>query len=166
MLAFGASDGGSNPLGATRPNLEREMKKRYEHIDHPSDVGFEAYGDTLEELFENAAIATYSFMTNIEDMMDEEATERREFDIRSEDLKSLMFDWLDEILFFFESDMLIFIRFNIKIDEKEFSLKGFCDGIIFDPSDHEAYIIVKAVTYHMMDLKKNDRWTGRVVLDV
>ncbi|MBE9593151.1 MAG: archease, partial [Proteobacteria bacterium] len=36
---------------------------KIKYIEHPSDVGFEVYGDTPEELFANAAVATYSFMT-------------------------------------------------------------------------------------------------------
>ncbi|MCK4733833.1 MAG: archease, partial [Methanophagales archaeon] len=41
---------------------------KIKYIEHPSDVGFEVYGDTPEELFANAAVATYSFMTDVDEI--------------------------------------------------------------------------------------------------
>ena len=55
---------------------EREHKHKIRYIEHPSDVGFEVYGTTLEELFANAAIACYGFMTDIEEI--DETEERAE----------------------------------------------------------------------------------------
>ncbi|MDI6810982.1 MAG: archease [archaeon] len=143
--------------------MEREEEVRYKYIEHPSDVGFEAYGDTLEELFAHAAIAVFSFMTDVEGIEEEE---EREVAIKSEDLYSLMFDWLDEMLFFFESDSLVMKTFDIKVNASDFSLTGKCRGGKFDPSKHESGIIIKAVTYNMMEVKKNKIWHARVVLDV
>ena len=142
---------------------EREHKIRY--IEHPSDVGFEVYGTTLEELFANAAIACYGFMTDVEEI---EETEERAIEIESEDLYSLMFDWLDELLFLFESESLVFKKFDLKVDVSGdgTSISGRCRGGKFDPYRHESGIIIKAVTYNMMEIKKNELWHARVVLDV
>ena len=141
--------------------MNREEKIKY--IEHPSDVGFEVYGDTLEELFANAAIAMYSIMTDVDEI---EGEEEREIAINSEDLYSLMFDWLDELIFLFDSESLVMRSFDIAIDESNFSIQGTCKGGKFDPSTHESGIIIKAVTYNMMQIKKNDVWSARVVLDV
>lgn len=143
--------------------MERSEKIPYRYIEHPSDVGFEAYGDSLEELFANAAIAMYSFMTGVDEI---EAEEERAVSIQAEDLLSLMFDWLDELLFLFESESLVMKHFTITVNESEFRITGTCRGGKFDPARHEAGIIVKAVTYNMMEVKKNERWHARVVLDV
>lgn len=137
------------------------MGYSYTYIEHPSDVGFEAYGETLEELFANAAIATYSFMTDVEEIGEEE---EREVEINSEDLHSLMFDWLDEMIYLFEAESLVMKKFDIELSE--FRIKGKCRGGKFDPAVHESGIIVKAVTYNMMEIKKNRVWLARVVLDV
>jgi len=140
-----------------------ERKEKIKYIEHPSDVGFETYGDTLEELFANAAIATYSFMTDV-DAIEEEV--EQEVGIKSEDLYSLMFDWLDEMIFMFESESLIMKKFDIDVDPSNFSILGKCRGGKFDPAKHESGIIIKAVTYNMMEIKKNEVWHARVVLDV
>ena len=137
---------------------------RYRYIEHPSDVGFEAYGATLEELFANAAHAMYSFMTDVDAI---EETEERALTVNAEDLYSLMFDWLDELLFLFEAESLVMNEFNIKVDASTFSIKGKCGGGKFDPEKHESGTIIKAVTYNMMEVeKKNEVWHARVVLDV
>ena len=141
--------------------MNREEKIKY--IEHPSDVGFEVYGDTLEELFANAAIAMYSLMTDVDEI---EGDEEREIEINSEDFQSLMFDWLDELIFLFDSESLVMRSFDIAIDESNFSIQGTCKGGKFDPSRHESGIIIKAVTYNMMEVKKNEVWKARVVLDV
>ena len=140
-----------------------EKKEKIKYIEHPSDVGFEAYGDTQEELFANAAIATYSFMTDVDAI---EEDEEREIKIKSEDLYSLMFDWLDELIFLFEAESLVMKKYDIDVNLSKFSIRGKCKCGIFDPSKHESGIIIKAVTYNMMEIKKNEVWKARVVLDV
>ncbi|MEA3298077.1 MAG: archease, partial [Chloroflexota bacterium] len=129
----------------------------------PSDVGFEAYGATLEALFANAALAMYSFMTDVDAI---ETAEEREVTVNAEDLYSLMFDWLDEMLFLFESDSLVMKNFDITVDDSMFRITGKCRGGKFDPAKHESGIIIKAVTYNMMEVKENEVWHARVVLDV
>ena len=143
--------------------MTREAETRFRYIEHPSDVGFEAYGATLDELFANAALAMYSFMTDVDAIPE---TEERAVAVQAEDLYSLMFDWLDEMLFLFESESLVMKRFDISVNEFEFSIKGTCSGGTFDPDKHEAGIIIKAVTYNMMEVKRNDTWHAQVVLDV
>jgi len=121
------------------------------------------YGGTLEELFANAAIAMYSFMTDIDEI---EVDVGRAIEVKAEDLHSLMFDWLDELIFLFDSESLVLKKFDIAVNETDFSICGNCKGGKFDPSTHESGIIIKAVTYNMMQIKKNDVWSARVVLDV
>ena len=153
-----------------KDKYKHKHKPRIRYIEHPSDVGFEVYGTTLEELFANAAIACYGFMTDIEEI---EETEERTIEIKSEDLYSLMFDWLDELLFLFESESLVFKKFDLKVDVSVSGdgngtsiISGRCRGGKFDPYRHESGIIIKAVTYNMMEIKKNELWHARVVLDV
>jgi SHS2 domain-containing protein len=141
----------------------KQEEHRYRYIEHPSDVGFEAFGSSLEELYANAALAMYSFMTDVAAIA---ATEERAVTVEAEDLYSLMFDWLDELLFLFEAEFLVMTDFEIAVDVSTFSITGTCRGGKFDPEQHEAGIIIKAVTYNMMEVKKNAQWHAQVVLDV
>ena len=133
------------------------------YIEHPSDVGFEVDSDSLDELFSIAAEAMYGLITDPKKI---ESNIEKLIDIQAEDLESLMFDWIDELLFIFESDQLIFTSFDLHITETDFHLTGKCIGGKFDPKKHESGIIIKAVTYHMMEVKRNDIWKAKVILDV
>ncbi|MDY6865051.1 MAG: archease [Halobacteriota archaeon] len=132
------------------------------YIEHTSDVGFEVEEETLEKLFSSSALAMYGFMI---DPFEIESILSRDVDIQSEDLESLMFDWMDELIFLFESEKIVFNKFDLIIED--FHMIGRCEGGVFDPLRHETGIVVKAVTYHMMEVKKrNGIWNTRVVLDV
>ena len=132
------------------------------YIEHTSDIGFEVEEDDLKGLFSTAAIAMYGLMV---DPFSIEQSISRNIEIQSEDMESLMFDWIDELIFLFESENVVLREFDLFIDD--YHIDGSCRGGIFDPSRHESGIVVKAVTYHMMEVKKKSGgWYARVILDV
>ena len=104
-------------------------------------------------------------MTDVDEIEEEEEWER-EIEIKSEDLYSLMFDWLDEMIFMFEAESLVMKKFDIDVNSTDFRIVGTCRGGKFDPYKNESGIIIKAVTYNMMEIKRNEIWHARVVLDV
>lgn len=61
----------------------------------PNRNKFLAYGTTLEEVFTNAAQALLQILTNPEKI---ETKQVRQIQLRAEDPKMLLFDWLEEIL--------------------------------------------------------------------
>ena len=64
------------------------MKAAFEIIEHPADVGFRAHGATLQELFQNSALAMLSLGCAPEGVKE---LERREIAARAADLESLLF---------------------------------------------------------------------------
>ncbi|MEM1689155.1 MAG: archease [Candidatus Hadarchaeales archaeon] len=140
--------------------------KRFDWIEHPSDVGFRAYGRTLSEAFENAAIALFEIMVDT-------STVRPEIEksivLRSEDPESLLYDWLDRLIALHDSEQLVFSKFEVNIAQisEGFLLNAKAWGEKFDPSRHEGRTAVKAMTYHMMEIKKkNDEWLVQAVVDI
>ena len=141
--------------------------KDFEYMEeHVGDIAFIAYGDTLEEAFSNAAKALINIMVNIEKV---EPKEVKEVEIRSEDLLGLLKNWLEELLFIFDSEGLVFSVFNVKIEKKngEYILKAKIYGEPFDPEKHEPDTEVKAVSYHMMKIGEIDgKKFVRVLVDI
>ncbi|OYT42268.1 MAG: archease [Candidatus Aenigmarchaeota archaeon ex4484_224] len=141
--------------------------KKFEFIDiTTADVAFLAYGKSLEEVFENSALAMFEVMVNTSKV---EKKEERRIEAKGFDLESLLFDWLNELLFFYGSENLVFSEFKVKIGKKneEFFLEGIAKGEKFDEKKHEPKTEVKAVTYHKMKIKKEDGiWKVRVILDI
>lgn len=133
-----------------------------------ADFAFEAFGKTLNELFENAAFAMLEIMTDTKKI---KPNERIMFTVKADDIKALMFDFLSEILFYKDSKGLVFSKFDVRIKEegKGYSLNCVLNGEKWDRKKHEIRTEVKAATYSLMEIKKNEKtkmWRCQVVLDV
>lgn len=128
-----------------------------------ADVAFEAYGKDLNELFANAALAMFEVIVNTKRI---EPKVERKVSLEGNDLQSLMFNWLNELLIFVDSENLAFSDFKVRVDEKNFKLEAICKGEEMNREKHETRTHVKAATYHKMEIKKNKIWKARVILDI
>jgi SHS2 domain-containing protein len=98
------------------------------------------------------------------------ASESRDIEVESPDIKGLLVDWLSELLYLFEVDEIIFSEFKINSIEKTnegFSLKGKASGEPIDLSHHNFDTQVKAVTFHDLQVEsdKTGRFWVQVVVD-
>jgi len=141
------------------------IDKKFEFFDVTADAGYKAYGNTLEEAFENAALAMFEVMTDTNTINPEI---KREIFVESEDEYALLYDWLSEFLVILDSEFLVFSKFKVDIEKngEEYKLKGTAWGEEFNIKNHESRAEVKAVTYHLMDVKKNDEYMVQVILDI
>jgi len=128
-----------------------------------ADVAFEAYGKDLNELFANAALAMFEVMINTKQI---EPKIERKVRIEGNDLQSLMFNWLNSLLVFVDSENLAFSKFEVRIDEEKLKLEAICKGEEIKREKHETRTHVKAATYHQMEIKKNKIWKVKVILDI
>ena len=141
----------------------RGMKKTFEIIDHTADIGIIAYGKDVEELFSNAALALFSLITEPESI---EEKSHLKLKVSSEDRDSLLVEWLNELIYFFDAKHLLFNRFDIEsLTHNE--LKAICHGESFDPMKHKIKRGVKAATYHMLKPDKSgDGCKAQIILDI
>ncbi|HMB44931.1 MAG TPA: archease [Candidatus Methanoperedens sp.] len=144
-----------------------KKQKKYEYLYHIADAKFRAFGLTLEESFENAAIALFNVMIDTSNM---KGIQERKIELTSPDIKMLLVEWLSELLYLFEVDEIIFSEFRIdKIEKKgeDFSLKGKASGVPIDLLYHKFDTQVKAVTFHELEVEQDNKggfWV-QVVLD-
>ncbi len=138
--------------------------KKYEFIDiTTADVAFIAYGKNLDELFANSALAMFEVMIDTKQI---ERKLKRKIKVSGNDIQALMFAWLNELLFFVDSENLAFSEFNVKVNEKDMQLEAECFGEIIDKNRHETGTCVKSCTYHKMEIKKNGIWKAQIILDI
>ncbi len=92
----------------------------------------------------------------------------REIELRSEDIGNLLFDWLSELVYLKDAESLIFSRFDVSINKNDvYSLKAIVKGETINLKVHNLRSDVKAVTYHMFEIKRTgEKWTARIVLDI
>jgi len=141
------------------------MPYRYLEEISSADAAFEATGRTLEELFRDAAIATFEVMADTNTV---KQVLTREIELENESVDGLLIDWLSELVFIKDAETILFSVFKVKIRKNDvYILKAVAKGENIDREKHSLRSDVKAVTYHMFEVtKKGDNWTARVVLDI
>jgi SHS2 domain-containing protein len=127
--------------------------KRFEWVEHPSDIGFRAYGRDLNEAFENAALALFEIMVDTEKVEPREEVRVR---LDAEDEGALLYDWLDRLVYLHDSENMVMSKFKVNISRTESGLKldARAWGERFDPKKHSERTAVKAMTYHMMEIEQ------------
>jgi SHS2 domain-containing protein len=77
----------------------------------------------------------------------------------------LLFDWLNELLYAFESDRMLFARFEVRPDETGLNADAW--GEPADPARHELEHEVKAITYHRLRVERTpDGWLAELIVDI
>ncbi len=143
------------------------MAGGYRYLEHSSDIYAEAWGESLEEAFENAAKALFDAMTDIKLV---EAKVEVEVEAEGLDEQELLYSWLENLLVKYEVESLVFSKFKvqpIRQDGELLKLKGLASGEPLNLEKHPSKVEVKAVTYHMMEVKREDkRFLIRVLFDI
>jgi SHS2 domain-containing protein len=135
--------------------------KHFELIEHTADIGLKAYGKSLPEAFANAAYGMFSIIADLKAV--KEAASRR-VEVNEKDAESLLFEWLNRLLYYFDVDGLIFKRFDI-MEFGEGHLAADCYGEKYDASRHRLKLGVKSATYHMLEVDKEKNQV-QVIFDV
>jgi len=144
------------------------LKKRFEFLEHTADLYIAAYGESLEEAFENAAYATFEGMTDLDKVQPklEDTVE-----VEGHDEQALLYNWLEALLVKFDITGNLYSRFRVASIEKTsagFRLKAKIWGEPFNSEKHLSKVGVKAVTYHQMEILRDDKgtFTVKFILDI
>ena len=135
-----------------------------------ADIAFEAMGRDLSELFTAAADATMNVMIDNLDAI--EPRETRQIRLSNDNIEMLLFDFLQELIYFKDARRLLLRARETQIDHKgeEFFLKATVTGEQLDPTRHQQRVDVKAVTLHGFSVEKHDPpeagWKAKVLLDI
>ena len=132
-----------------------------------ADIAFSAWGKTLEETFRSAADATLNVM--VEELGAILPKEKRELRLENDQLDMLLFDLLQELIYYKDSEKLMLRTSQIHIQEKSkpYILEATALGEKLDPDRHHPRVDVKAVTLHRFRLTHTDRgWEAFVILDI
>lgn len=135
----------------------------FEILEHPADVGFRAWGNSVEELFGTCAQALISIILDPSDI---NACESWDLVAEGSDLESLLVNWLNEVLFYVDTRWLVFSSFAIQIADP-FQLSCKTRGEERSAEKHPVRVSVKAVTYHQLRIaKRGEQWVAEVFVDV
>ncbi|MEW6407633.1 MAG: archease [Patescibacteria group bacterium] len=160
--------------------------KKFEFLEHTADVKMRVFGATLEELFCNAVLGMASLQipnskfqilnkSQISNSNHEphevhgcpesyvvQGKIQKEIKIASQNLETLLVDFLSEVLTQSDIEHAVFPRAKIKkLTNTEIEAEIF--GQKVDKFDED----IKAVTYHGMEVKKvGEHWEAVVLFDI
>jgi len=135
----------------------------YETFAHTADVGLRVRSPDVNTLFAEAGLGFFSLI--VSNLSDVEPKSRVDFHVAGQDLAYLLVDWLNELLYAFESRRLLFREFDVTVDQN--GLTAVARGETVDEGRHVLDHEVKAVTYHGLKVEPvNGDWLAEVILDV
>jgi len=138
------------------------MEREFEIVDHTADVGIRAYGASINQAFANAAKALFSLITEL-DNIDEVLY--RDIELVAPDQESLLVEWLNELIYLFDAENIIFKRFDItRLNSTRLKARGYGEKV--NISKHKLKIGVKAATYHMLKVDKTNGYQVQVLFDI
>jgi len=130
------------------------MQSGFEYLDHTADVQIHSWGPTLSNAFEQAALGMMGYMTELNTV--EIGEEVKSASVEGEDFESLLFTFLNEVLYIFQVDYFVFKEITItNFDRKNFKLDFNGSGEIFRIGKHPQGTEVKAITYSAMKIIEN-----------
>ena len=139
-------------------------EKPYTIIEHTADIGLETEGDSMEEAFAHAAVGMFDILS---DGSNVECTTSVPVKVDAEDPEELLVNYLTELLYLYDVEGILFHEFTVRISELggTWELVGEARGEMFDVNKHNYPIEIKAVTYHMLEVKENPPFV-RVIFDL
>ena len=137
--------------------------KKFDIVEHTADTGIVAYGADMREAFANAAYGMFSLTADLEQVREETS---RYIEAEAGDRESLVVSWLNELLYMFDVERIVFKRFDV-LELTNTRLKADAYGEKVNASRHDLRSGVKAATYHMLKVSEDrGRWRIRVIFDV
>lgn len=134
--------------------------KKFVFLEHTADIKFQAFGKTQEQCFENSASAILDILVK----KPIKNVQIKKIFISGEDKESLLYNFLEEILFLIDSENFLIAEIkNLQIKNNSLSA-----DLMGDSSKNYTFETnIKAITYNDMFVKKEeDLWTAQVVVDV
>jgi len=138
------------------------MERDFDIVEHTSDIGIIAYGTDIGRAFINAARALFSIITDPAGIWE---TDYRDIEVTAEDREDLLVEWLNELIYLFDAEQMLFSKFVITY-LTDTQMVARCYGEKIDTARHALKTGVKAATYHMLKIEKDDVFRVQVLFDV
>jgi SHS2 domain-containing protein len=135
----------------------------YEYFDHTADLGIRVRATDVNRLFADAAAGVFAAIVDGLDTVLH--SQSMEIAVEGTDLEYLLFDWLRELLYRFDTDHLLLSKFKVQVGDG--GLKGMVWGEPLDPDRHVLSHEVKAITFHGLRVERDaDGWIAEFIVDI
>jgi SHS2 domain-containing protein len=136
--------------------------KDYEILEHTADIGIKVRGDSLPEIFWKAIHATADLLSG---GIEIQPVIEKDFSVKEENIKTALVSVLEEIIYFFEHKLFLPSDCSISIEKDLYKIN--LKGNTVSPEEIKEGTDIKAVTYHMLDIKNiDDKYEATVIFDI
>jgi len=140
-----------------------QEERGHEYFDHDADVGIVGFGTSLQEAFEEAAVAMFDLIVDVGQV---EPNDEVTVECQGADTEELFVEWLNALLAQADIHRMAFSEFSIQ-HMNGHRLSGIARGEQLDGERHGPKLEVKAATYSMLSVDHDgNRWSVRCVVDV
>lgn len=136
--------------------------RKFEIVEHTSDIGIKAFGKDMAELFSNAATGMFSLITDLKKVREKE---KFKITVQGRNREDLMVNWLSELLYRFDVDKIIPSGYDI-LQISDSSLNAEVNGEKYNESRHIIEREVKAVTYYRLKVEEKSCWEAQIIFDI
>jgi SHS2 domain-containing protein len=140
---------------------------KFEFLEHTADVYIRAHGKTMDEAYENAALAMFETITDSSKIAQ---TQEDILEVEAEDQYALLYNWIEALLVKSETEGMLYSRFQIqnwKETAETFKFSAKIWGEKFDSVKHPQKVAVKAITYHrMVVIREKESVVLEFILDI
>jgi SHS2 domain-containing protein len=135
----------------------------WEHFPHQADVGVRGLGATLEQAFEQTALALTAVITDLEIVAPKDVLQ---ISCMAPNAELLLVDWLNSLIFEMVTRNMLFSRFEVHLDENH--LDATVWGEALEVARHHPAVEIKGATYTALKVAKqpDGGWLAQCVVDV
>jgi SHS2 domain-containing protein len=135
----------------------------WEHFSHGSDIGVRGFGASVEEAFEQAAVALTAVVADVSRIRESETVEVR---CDAPDFELLFVSWLNAVIYEMAVRTMLFRKFRVVTSAC--SLTGILVGEKVDPERHRVAVETKGATVTALRVQREQdgQWLAQCVVDV
>jgi tRNA nucleotidyltransferase (CCA-adding enzyme) len=142
---------------------DSEDTAHWEHFAHAADIGVRGVGATLEQAFEQAALALTAVI------VDPTAVAPKEtfwLSCVAPDPELLLVDWLNTLIYEMVTRNMLFSRFEVQVAGERLEAQVW--GEALDVARHHPAVEVKGATYTALKVARqpDGNWLAQCVVDV
>ncbi len=143
--------------------METKPAARWEHFPHQADIGVRGFGATLEQAFEQAALALTAVITELAAVAPREMIR---LSCAAPDAELLLADWLNVLIYEMATRNMLFSRFEVHLEQGSLTAQAW--GETLEPARHHPAVEVKGATYTALQVARraDGSWLAQCVVDV
>ena len=142
---------------------ETPINPRWEHFEHKADIGIRGLAPTLEQAFEQAALAMTAVICDPTKILESDSVAIR---CEAADSDFLLLDWINELIYIMAVKGLLFSRFQVTIDAGVLTATAFGEPV--DRQKHLPAVEIKGATLTELRVyqQADGNWVAQCVVDV